>query len=235
MAEKEFFDYIRSNLFNGSMTQKQVDGVNRFLGATDGMDITHRAYILATVFHETGARMQPVRETFADTDQQAVNRLDNAWAKGQLPWVKTPYWRPDSSGKSWFGRGDVQVTHKENYAKAGDMVGADLLGDPGKLLDPSVSSRVAVEGMKRGIFTGQDLSDYLPGDYYGARRIINGTESASKVAAYAGKFEESLRVLGETKVPVVDAVPTPAPAPATQPSIWAAVVALFRAIFGGKK
>lgn len=34
------------------------------------------AYMLATAFHETGSRMQPVRETFASSDAQAITNLE---------------------------------------------------------------------------------------------------------------------------------------------------------------
>ena len=48
------------------------------------------AYCLATCYHETGYRMQPVRETHATSDQQAINRLEHAWKSGRLSWVKKP-------------------------------------------------------------------------------------------------------------------------------------------------
>lgn len=202
MSKENFFKICRANLFSGRMTQEQVDGINLILKRTYGLPVSHRAYILATVFHETGKRMQPVRETFASTDQQAVNRLENAWAKGQLPWVRTPYWRFDSSGKAWFGRGHVQLTHKENYAKGSDLCGRDLLADPSRMLDADTSIKVAVKGMQQGTFTGKKLDDYLPGDYVNARRIINGTESAQKVAAYAKTFEAALSTIHDEQKPV---------------------------------
>ena len=201
MSKENFFKLIRANLFGGKMTQAQVDGVSVILSATIDMPISHRAYILATAFHETGARMQPVRETFATSDQQAVNRLETAWAKGQLPWVRTPYWRFDSSGKAWFGRGYPQLTHKENYAKSSPLAGVDLLSDPNLMLMPDIAVKVMVKGMQQGTFTGKSLDDYLPGDYAGARRIINGTESARKVATYAKTFEAALSTITDESKP----------------------------------
>jgi len=188
---KAFFDAVRDDF--GPLDQGQVDGFNRFLDATADLDITWRAYILATVWHETGTAMQPVRETKASSDQAAVNILDKAFKAGKLPWVKAPYWRFDQSGKSWLGRGYVQVTHKDNYAKSSKYAGVDLTAYPEKMLEPAISVKVAVGGMIDGIFTGKGLADYLPGDYKGARRIINGQESAAKVAGYATIFEDCLR------------------------------------------
>jgi hypothetical protein len=46
------------------------------------------------------------------------------------------------------------------------------------------------------MFTGKNLADYIrPGsiDYRNARRIVNGTDKANRIAGYAKKFEEALR------------------------------------------
>lgn len=179
-------------LFGGRMTPAQVNGCDTILAASDGLDATWRAYLLATAFHETGQRMQPVRETFADTDEQAVVRLDAAWRKGQLPWVSVPYWNYDQTGKAWFGRGHVQLTHRDNYAKAGAKLNVDLLGYPSLALNPDVSAQILVRGCVEGWFTGKKLSDYLPGDYVGARRVVNGTDRAHLIARYAQTFEIAL-------------------------------------------
>ncbi len=56
--------------------------------------------------------MQAVRETLATTDAGAIRALESSWMRGKLPWVNTTYWRKHPDGKSWFGRGLVQITHK---------------------------------------------------------------------------------------------------------------------------
>lgn len=53
-----------------------------------------------------------------------------------------------------------------------------------------------VDGMEAGRFTGKKLSDYLPGDYVNARRIINGTDKAEQIAGYARQFEAALKAGG---------------------------------------
>ena len=78
MNRRAFFDKVRPALF-GRMTQAQVDGIERLIeaflaacAAGHGTgDHRHLAYILATSFHETGRRMQQVREGFADSDAEA--------------------------------------------------------------------------------------------------------------------------------------------------------------------
>jgi hypothetical protein len=49
--------------------------------------------------------------------------------------------------------------------------------------------------MKKGVFTGKKLSDYINAtskNYFSARRIINGTDRAQDVANYAVIFEKAL-------------------------------------------
>ena len=134
-----FYDRVRA-LFGGKLTAQQVDGINRIVDATKGLPLRHRAYILATAHHETARTMQPVRETLANSDAQAVARLESAWRKGQLKWVKTPYWRPDARGKSWFGRGYVQLTHRANYERASDRLGIDMVSNPAVAMRPDVAA-----------------------------------------------------------------------------------------------
>ncbi|MBB2713344.1 hypothetical protein N2597_11395 [Rhizobium sophoriradicis] len=152
------------------------------------------AYVLATTFHETGGLMTPVRETFAATDRQAIARLDAAWAKGKLPWVSSPYWR-----QGWFGRGYVQLTHYYNYRLASIKLGVDLVSDPAEALAPDTAAKILVIGSKDGWFTGKKLSDYINlrgADFLGARRVINGTDCASKIAAHAVAYDASLEQTG---------------------------------------
>lgn len=189
------FEYLRRAPFGGRLSQTQVDGLNQLLGAWeldgDGDD-RKLANVLAQTFHETGGRMVPVREAFADSDAQAIRRLDAAMAAGRLRQVRRPYWRA-----GWFGRGPVQVTHETNYRKVGDALGVDLIANPGLLLDPVIGARSAVVGMMRGLFvSGQKLDRYFndtTDDPEGARRIVNGTDKASLIAGYHRAFLDSIK------------------------------------------
>jgi hypothetical protein len=208
VASEIFYLRIRGSLFGGHLRQSQVDGIGRIGGvcARAELSIEQTAYVLATVYHETGQRMQPVRETFADSDEQAIARLDRAWANGQLRWVKWPYWRPDSNGRSWFGRGDVQLTHENNYAHQQNKLAYHPLrptlvpyavhDDPSMALDPQTSALICVLGMRDGDYTGKRLCDYIEGskaDYLHARRIVNSMDRAADIAGYARAFESAIR------------------------------------------
>lgn len=139
-----------------------------------------------------GSPMQPVRETKANSDAEAIARLDRAYAKGQLSWVKNPYWQKDGNNDSWFGRGLVQLTHKANYVKLAAEIGHPTLAtNPNEALDMAVSIKVMFVGMEKGLFTGKKLADYFNGtkeDWVNARRIINGLDRADLVAKYAKAF-----------------------------------------------
>ncbi|CAN7224497.1 hypothetical protein [Neorhizobium sp. LjRoot104] len=195
-----FFDFVRTRLFKGRLVTGQVEGLTAILDGwreRGGQD-EHPplAYVLATAFHETAATMQPVRETLAASDRSAIARLDAAFAAGRLGSVKTPYWRPDADGKSWLGRGLVQLTHRRNYEAMSNVTGIDLVADPCRAMEMPVSVAILIEGMRRGSFTGRKLGDYFGqagADWVGARKIINGSDRAELVARHARGFAEALQ------------------------------------------
>lgn len=197
---KFFFDSVRDSLFKGTLSDGQVEGMTAILDyfethMPDG-DLRWLAYILATAFHETAYTMQPVRETLADSDAKAIEILDRAYAAGKLPWVKTVYWRPDEDGKSWLGRGLVQLTHKRNYEAMSPMTGIDLVAEPDRAMEMATAVKILIEGMVAGSFTGHKLADHLNADkedWVNARRIVNGTDRAEKLAEYGKTFYEALR------------------------------------------
>lgn len=200
MEAKRFFDSIRASLFGGRLTKAQVAGIEAILvGAASYPaqgDERQLAYMLGTTYHETARRMVPVRETLAPSDDEAIRRLDKAYEEGRLAQVKLPYWRKDAEGKSWLGRGLVQITHKRNYQLMSVVTGYNLVRNPDMALDPRVAVEVLVRGMQQGCFTGYKLSDFFNPhtcDWIGARKIINGNERAEEVAKVSEAFFVALR------------------------------------------
>jgi predicted chitinase len=218
---KAFYDALRgTTLFNG-FTPEQVVGIEALLDACQKWKVTdtqHVANIFAQVFHETGEHMSPIKETVQashkdknPTDAVVIQRLDTAWKAGKLPWVNEPYWRD-----GWFGRGQVQITHKGNYDKLGKAIGVDLINDPNKALLPFISADIAVVGMTRGLFTGKKLADYqFPADLLNPpaknpRRIINGKDGTdSKIANFHKVFYYALAKAGWSITDSPPASPTP--------------------------
>lgn len=186
METQQFFDAIR-DLFGGRLNAAQVQGMEALLRAAIAEGVTdphHVADILAQVKHETGGYMLPIKETVMPShkdknpsDATVIARLNKAYASGRMPWVNVSYWRDGG-----FGRGPIQLTHWENYEKMGRRLGVDLRGNPDLALDPDIGARIAVVGMKEGLFTGRKLADYRFPDALDAdpgqhpRRIVNGRD-----------------------------------------------------------
>lgn len=210
MNSPKFFDEVRTSLFGGKLTEEQVTGINAIFAAW-GLwgtgDRRHLAYIFATAYHETGRRMVPVREGQGRrklwSDQQARRAVTVLFEKGR---ISRDYGKPNAKGLSFYGRGMVQITHEENYARMGKIIGMDLAANPDKALDLDVSARILVEGCLdavsvKGDFTAYSLEDFIHDDkcdYRSARKVINGMDKADAIAGYAQKFEAALEAAGST-------------------------------------
>ena len=81
-----FFRGVRQTLFSGLLRQHQVEGMTALLDLWEARlpasDPRWLAYMLATAHHETGATMQPVRETFAASDDRAIAIAVSSAPKG---------------------------------------------------------------------------------------------------------------------------------------------------------
>jgi len=195
MNTKAFFDTVREALFGGKLSQDQVDGLNAILAecnASGICDDRFTAYILATAYHEVGKNMQPVREGFVKTNSGAIKAVTNLYNRGI---ISTNYALPKANGKSYYGRGFVQLTWDYNYRKAGDKLGIDLYNNPDLASHNAIAAKILVRGMLEGWFTGKKLSDYFTGnktDWVNARRIVNGLDKAEKIADHAVEFHSAL-------------------------------------------
>lgn len=192
MNRKIFFDEIRGSLFNGRMTQRQVDGITFKLNAwgQSGLtDVRWLAYMLATSYHETARTMQPIEEYGKGRGRPYGKKLKHS---------RKPYTSPD---KLYYGRGDVQLTWYENYELMGKLLNIPLLQQPELALRPDISAKIMIEGMtkgksNRGDFTGVSLENYFNSfkdDPINARRIINGLDKASLIAGYHKKFLDAIK------------------------------------------
>ena len=155
-------------------TKEQVDGCNTIIDeffALGYTNINQLAYILATVYHETARKMQPVKEF-----------------GGEKYLLKKAYY-------PYYGRDLVQTTWKANYEKVKRFLNIDVVANPELIGQMPLAAKVAVTFMQKGWYTGKKLSDYIMADkidFNGARRIINGTDKAALIANYAVNFSRSL-------------------------------------------
>ncbi|HCE4778080.1 TPA: peptidoglycan-binding protein [Vibrio parahaemolyticus] len=183
-----------ATLFNGQMNEVQrqcllgFSIVYQMLNALGfALPVQYLAYVLATTYHETARTMQPIEE----------------YGKGAGHEYGEPH---EMTGQTYYGRGYVQLTWYDNYFKAMRYLysvdwakgAVDLVNHPELALKPFYAAQIAIIGMAQGWFTGKQLSDYVlqdgSYDYVNARRIINGTDKAETIAAYAIMFENALRL-----------------------------------------
>jgi predicted chitinase len=196
--KKIFFNEVRKSLFNGKLSQSQVDNMTTLLNIWNDdyseNPLEYLAYCLGTAFHEVGSKMEPVREGFKDTDQAAIQHVVRMYRRGR---IKKNYARKNpKTGHSYFGRGIVQLTHAFNYRKATKKLGIDFYNHPEKALEVGNSAHILFRGCIEGWFTGKKLGDYIKGkkkNYRQARRIVNGMDKASLISGYAQDFERALK------------------------------------------
>ncbi|APY14331.1 chitinase [Brucella sp. 09RB8910] len=226
MNKTTFFAYARRAPFGGRLSQAQVDGTSAILAEAErrGLPDEQTAYVLATAFHETGGKMQPIEENLNYT---SAARIRQVWPSrfasvaAAQPYVRDPQalankvygGRMGNTGANdgWLyrGRGLVQITGRDNYKKYG-------IGDaPEKALEDSTAVRILFDGMINGKFTGKRLADYVGGgkeDAVGARAIVNGSDKASLIAGYYRNFLDSIVAAREMKPSVTeDAKPDDVP------------------------
>lgn len=189
-----FFNAWRKQF--GPLNQSQVNGLNNLLERAERGDIANLdalAYVFATAHHETGQRLQPVREGFAATDTGARAAVGKLFREGKISW---DYSKPNAAGLSFYGRGLAQITHEPNYKRCGKFLGFPLEKTPDRALEPGVAADILFGGMIRGTFTSRKLSQYFgprKADFIGARAIINGSDRAVQIANIAEQYRAALR------------------------------------------
>lgn len=210
MNRTEFYARIRP-MFGGTLSQRQVDGIEALLAATSGLPLMQRAYLLATAKHETDSTMQPIAEY--------------GRGKGKA------YGNPGKYGQVPYGRGYVQLTWDTNYERADKelKLGGALLKDFNLAMQPTIAAQILVRGCVEGWFTGRKLADYIP-DYRNARRVVNGTDQAELIAGYARTFEDALRaadLIPDSPQIIVNPMKPTYPTPSIWASIWTVILNLI--------
>lgn len=221
MDRTAFYAALRrrsSGVFGTSLSQGQVDGCTAILNEaeTEGTPLRFLAYMLATSYHETAATMKPITEygsrSYFDK-YDAGTKIGRTLGNDQK-----------GDGYKYRGRGFVQLTGRTNYARAAKELAIDLVRYPDDALEPDIAAAILFRGMQEGWFTGRKLSDYInldKTDYFNARRIVNGTDRAEKIAGYAKAFETALReaaYASQAPKPKPVAPPSPPTEPVPQAS-----------------
>ncbi len=172
-----------------ALSQEQSDNINIVYNACLEFGIKrkrHIAYIFATIFHE-GARKETINGKTVYRRVVSVEEIGKGKGKpygSKIKYSKIKYTNPD---KLYFGRGFVQITWHEVYEKFGKLLKMDLLSNPELALNPTIGAKIAVLGMRDGLFTGVNLERYFNDsrtDAISARKIINGTDKAELIEGY---------------------------------------------------
>jgi putative chitinase len=189
-----FFNGYRASY--GKLAQAVISGIE-LLGRNMEVDpallnLQWAAYMLATVKHECANTWQPITER---GPKSYFDKYETGTTLGRRLGNTEP-----GDGWRFRGRGYVQITGRANYARMTRELGlgpdADLEQDPDQALRPAIAYQIMSVGMRKGLFTGKKLSDYIAPpvcDYINARRIINGVDQADLIVGYAATIEGVLR------------------------------------------
>lgn len=165
------YQLLNDTLFAGKMSDTQRSGIETIIDNAENLSISQLAYVLATIYHETGRKMQPVKEF------------------GGEAYLRAKKYYP------YYGRDLVQTTWKTNYERVKNFSGIDVVSNPDLIAQMPLAAQVAVTFMINGWYTGKKLSDYFNDskeDALNARRIINGIDCAEKILAYWVNFKKCL-------------------------------------------
>lgn len=194
---KAFFDVVRHELFNKHLNQKQVDGLNELLTATENLPQNQRAYILATAYHETAHTMQPIEEYGKGKGRDYGTWCVNSKNQKYCPRMRGgAVYTFDECPHLFYGRGFVQLTWYDNYLRASKELDVDFLANPDLAMQPDLSAKILVCGMMQGWFTNKKLSDFVndnQSDFINARRVVNGRDKAEFIARHAQIFLKALQ------------------------------------------
>lgn len=212
-----FFRSIRRDLFRDRLPQEVVDGVNRICEVwnryavefpkKNGMD--ELCGVLATSLLETGHRLTPVEENLRYT---TAGRIYAVWpSRFSSPaeaaaFVKNPRAlacrvyngrmgnrEGTEDGWTFRGRGDANITGRDNYTRYSQIFGVDLVNHPDRALDDEISAKILIHGFITGSFTGHAAGD--DNDYFevSGRQAINGTDRANDYTFFGEAFMRAFR------------------------------------------
>ena len=177
-----FFSAVRKTLFPNGLTKGQVDGMEKTISYWEEnwprMPLDEMAYVLATIYHETGKVMRPVKEG------------------GGERYLRSKKYFPH------IGVGLIQITWAQNWKRWGINSIDDGLSWPIALratFEGMVTG--AFTGKRLSDYIGKGRRDYV-----NARRIINGIDKAQLIAGYAEKFRAAL-IAAEQHEPIAPPKP----------------------------
>jgi predicted chitinase len=182
------YEALTESLFKGSLPKFQKRPMDLFLEeytrrVLDNQNLSPEqlAYILATAYHESGRF-----------------RFNKEIGKGRGRDYGKPTLVIRGKTETYYGRGWVQITWLQNYAKLSIAASRafnrtiNFVENPDEIFkNDRYNTFVIFEGMLSGMFTGKKLDHYVHHDkvdFRGARKVVNGTDKDTLIAGYAEVF-----------------------------------------------
>jgi putative chitinase len=186
MGRPEAFFQMAAEMYGGRLSPAQATWLGSIIKHGSGHPIADLAYVLATADHET---------------DQFTSLAERGMGEGK------EYGRPGShGGQRAYGRGPAMLTWDYNYDEFDRILGAGgrLRGNYDLAKDPDFGSRILIHGLTRDQgFTGKGTPFFLPNkgladesQFREARRVVNGTDQAEKIARRALLFQDGLVASG---------------------------------------
>lgn len=210
MNREKFYDTLRPTL---NLTIENVAGMEFLLDRMEAerIPLGFASNMIGTFWWETGQRMQPIDElggaAYFNRRYGPGTRVGKVLGNTRV-----------GDGALFHGRGYVQLTGRSNYAKASKVIGVDLIAQPEMAKVPTIAWQIARDGMTKGWYTGKKLGDYIDNidesdaedrrENVNARRVVNGTDQAGKIADLAITFEMALKASGFGEEPNLVELPT---------------------------
>lgn len=177
------------------LSRWQIDAVMELVNVWDTTPALQKkerlAYILGTVFHETTGLLYPTRECSCRTNAGAIACSKRLFDNGRASYKY--YLRDAETGHAYYGRGQTQLTLKDNFIRVGRSLG---LGDrlkwvPDEALTLPVSSRNSVLGLYNGWYRGgiglKDFAFAADDDWVRARDVLIARRVAANEVARHGR------------------------------------------------
>ncbi|MGC2776326.1 MAG: peptidoglycan DD-metalloendopeptidase family protein, partial [Bradyrhizobium sp.] len=201
-----FADYY-SKQDHRTLNRWQRDALNAILNVWDTtpeLEGERRlAYILGTAYHESSHTIYPTRECSCMTDAGAVACAKRLYEAGK---ASAYFVRDGQTGQAYYGRGQTQLTLKDNFDRIGKNLGlgSRLVQAPDDALTLEVSAKNAVLGLYNGWYRQVDgkwlglkhISFDSDDDWVHARDVLIAKgRAADDVASFSRSMLAMLRFI----------------------------------------
>ncbi len=175
-----------------------IDAILGHWETTTGGHPKHLALMLGTAYRETcGIVKSTVGEACGCKSTCSVSELKSG-----------AYGKKDSCGRAYFGRGFVQITHAENYAKVGKRLEIPLGDYPDLAYEQPHAIKMLVDGVQGRWYAGKRLNDYLSDELSNwvlARNAVNpGSPNKAATGYLSCRLYDAIQAAYKKPAPVQD-------------------------------